>query len=557
MKKLFTITAIFIMGCNLFSQNWQSYPYSPPNSFLSFPADDGYHSAPNTSTEWWYINLTLIGSAPQFKKYSVMLCYFRFVNMRIFNIACETDNTFNNDVLQAFPTLIAQQDHWELTYTKLPPNPVNDFSRWTYPIDGKPYSYKYHAEDPVHNDALDVTVISSRCPMVVGGNGYIALGDQGDSSFYYSYSNMTVTGTLKYNGITDTITQGLAWIDRQYGPFTVGVNSNNLYEWFSMQLDVPGTTLGIPQSPSEYNIWQIYSDSTSVPYEAKWRLVTGLYPDNSQDTSSSYIFERTGYWYDQSEGKYYSQGWRFINPTKDITVDLTPPVKDQLVNVNVFRFWEGGVNLKGVFQDQPVEGVGFAEIVAGRNFQVIIPSIPSGLSVLPLNDHYTISWNQSSAGTFPIGGYRIYRSSTNDGHWKYLGSTSSLTYDDYPPSTGSSYYYTVTSFDNQTATSASDYASAAFAAPLGLNTVSSSDNQLSIYPNPSTDQININFLIEKAGNVDIELFDITGRKIAVIANSEYSAGRNQIAFSLSLAKGLYLVKFKSELSIMIRQISIQ
>ncbi len=547
MKKNSTLfaTVILFLSANIFSQqNWQTYPYAPTSSVLNFSQDDGYHPAPNTSTEWWYINMNLVGSAPNYKKYSVMLCYFRFANMRIFNIASESDNTYVNDVIQQpfFPTAFTSQlNHWELTYTKTFPNPVNDFSKWTFPDDGKTYNYVYHAEDPVHNDGLDVTVISNRAPLVVGGNGYIALGDKGDSSYYYSYTNMKVTGSLKYKGTTDNITSGVAWIDRQYGPFTVGTNPDNLYEWFSLQLDNPGAVLGQPQSASEFNIWQIYSDSTSVPYQPEWRLVSGIYPDNSQDTSSSYIFERTGYWYDQSQQKYYSQGWRFINPAKDVTVDLVPPVKDQLVDVIAFRFWEGGVNLKGVIQNKNVDGVGFAEIVAGHNFPITVPSVPVGLTAVSASDHYSLSWTASAAGTYPIGGYRIFRSKTNDGHWKYIASTINLFYDDYSASMDSVYYYTVTSFDNQTSTSASEYATAVLAAPLNSSEISPHSTvgrspEFKIYPNPT----NKNFVIEleKPKNAKLEICNSIGQSVksAIIYSEKTTVEIND------LPEGIYILK---------------
>ncbi len=542
------IIFVFLFCVDISSgQNWQNYPYAPGNSFLNFPSDDGYHPAPNTSTEWWYINLSLTGSAPAFKKYSVMLCYFRFANMRIFNIASETDKSFNNDVLQAFPVLNFQLNHWDLTYTKIPPNAVNDYSKWTYQANGVPYSYIYHAEDPVHNNGLDVTVTSNRPPLVVGANGYIALGDKGDSSFYYSYSNMNVKGKIKYKGVTDNITSGIAWIDRQYGPFTVGVNSSNLYEWFSLQLDEPGTILGVPNNPAEFNIWQIFSDSTSVPYKAEWRLVSGIYPDDSQDTSSSFIFERTGYWYDPGEGKYYSQGWRFINPAKDITVDLYPPVKDQLVDVTLFRFWEGGVNLKGVIQNKNVDGVGFAEIVAGHKFQIVVPSIPQGLNLNSFPDHNSLTWQPSNPGTFPIGGYRIFRSTSNDGHWKYLGSTTNLNYDDYTPTPDSAYYYSITSFDNQTGTSASDYSASVFAAPLTSNELFDLNINANIFPNPINKTSKIQIYLTKMESIKIEVYDLPGRKVRSIFNSSMAAGMNSIDFlSGGLGQGTYLLKIETE-----------
>lgn len=559
-KKISLLTICFFFSASLlFCQNWQSYPFIPANSFLNFPEDDGYHPDPKTETEWWYINMNLIGSAPDFKKYSVIVVYFRFANMRLFNIACESDSSFKNSVIQQpFQQVFNfQAGHWELTYTKAVPNPINDYSRWTYLQDGKPYSYIFHTEDPVNNNGLDITVISNRTPMVVGANGYIALGDQGDSSYYYSYSNMKVTGFIKYKAISDSITSGIAWIDRQYGPFTVGINSDNQYEWFSLQLDKPGTILGVPQSPHEFNIWQIFSDSSSVPYKAEWRLVSALYPDDFQDTSSSFIFERTGYWFDPGEGKYYSQGWRFINPEKDITVDMVAPVKDQLVNVILFRFWEGGINLKGVIEDEHVDGVGFAEIVAGHDFQITVPSIPMGLISSSLTDHYSLAWQASSPGTYPIGGYRIFRSKSNNGYWKYIGSTTNLTFNDYSASMDTAYFYAVTSFDNQTATSASKYSSPAWTSGTGEKESDFTRNSLHVYPNPVIDGTTIQFTLKEKDFILIELYDLPGKKIHTIVKSELISGNHSIKVnSEKLSKGTYLIKVHSNNSTQIKKIVI-
>src|SRR3990170_403593 len=80
------------------AQNWQTYPYSPAGSVLTFPDDDGVHTL-NTTTEWWYVNMHLTGSAPIYKKYDVMLVYFRLpANMRIFNIADPVSGIFNTHV---------------------------------------------------------------------------------------------------------------------------------------------------------------------------------------------------------------------------------------------------------------------------------------------------------------------------------------------------------------------------------------------------------------------------------------------------------------------------
>ena len=531
---------------SVFSQSWQTYPYSPVGTVLSFPLDDGKHTSTTTNTEWWYINMHVIGSAPAYKVYDVMLCYFsKPATMRIFNIACPTTGTFHTNVNQTPLALTQQTGHWELTYT-IPPL-IADTSKWTYLTDYVPYRYYFHATNPTDNDALNITVTSNRIPLNVGNDGFVPIGTKGDSSFYYSYSNMKVKGTIKFSGVTDTISSGIAWIDRQWGPFTVGTNANNLYEWYSMQLDKPGVKWGTPQSPSEYNIWQIYSDTSSIPYAPESRLVTGIYPDNSQDTSSSYIYERTSYWHDQANNKYYSSSWRMINPLRNLNLDMVPTIPNQVINVTLFKFWEGATTIKGVVENQDVEGTGFAELVAGHNYPINTPSVPAGLAYMQYADHNKISWNASTPGTYPIGGYRVFRSKSNNGYWKYIATTSNLSYDDYSANKDSMYYYTVTSFDNQTSTSASGYASPVL---LGVKDISAINNSVNVYPNPAKNQVTVDFYAFAAeNNPVVELLSIDGK---LLSSQRILKSKTQIDVS-DLSSGLYILKISGNNGVVVKK----
>ena len=548
MKRSALIIIILCFTMSAFSQ-WQSYPFSPPGSVLSFPIDDGKHLALNTNTEWWYINLHLVGSAPAFKKYDIMLCYFsKPANMRIFNIADPGTGIFHTDVNQTPFAFSQLTGHWELTYTI--PFSINDYSKWTFPTNNKTFSYVFHAESPNNNDGLDITVTSNRTPLIVGGNGFMPIGGAGDSSFYYSLSNMKVEGTIKYGGAVDNISSGIGWIDRQWGPFTVGINSSNMYEWFSLQVDKPGTTLGIPQTPSEFNIWQIFSDSTNVPYNRAYRLVSGIYPDDSQDTISSFIFERTGYWYDPVNHKYYSQGWRLINPAKGINIDMVPAIQNQVINVTLFKFWEGSTLLKGTVGNQPVDGLGFAELVAARNTPIVNPSVPGNLIITPFSNYYSLNWSASTQGTYPIGGYRVFRSATNDGHWRYVATTTGLSYNDYSAPADTGYFYTITSFDNQTHTSASVYASPVWVDPLiiGVHDISRSNRSIQIYPNPANDKIFIELPDFK--NTSIAINRIDGQLMQKIS---LQAEKTKIDIS-NLSKGIYFIQVTNGRETVVRKL---
>lgn len=558
----FTIALAFslLIAHETVAQNWQAYPYSPPGSVLTFPNDDGVHADLSTTTEWWYVNMHLIGSAPDYKEYDVMLTYFRLpASMRIFNIAESTSGIFNTSVQNLPPPIFTQQTgQWDLQYTYgvIPPL-VTDSSYTTFPTSGTPYQYVFKADDPDNNDILNVTVTSNRPPLVPGGDGYVPIGDQGDTSYYYSYSNMSVQGSITFNGVQDIVTSGIAWIDRQWGPFTVGTNPNNMYEWFSLQVDEPGAAYGDLTSPSEFNIWQIFSDTNTVPYRQESRLVSALYPDDTQDTSSTFFFERKGYWQDPSDGVYYSQGWRFIEPSNGVNIDMTQTIDDQVIDVTVFRFWEGSTILKGTVKNKPVEGVGFAELVAGHDFQITPPSSPTGLTLVADSGHYSLSWTASAAGTYPIGGYRVYRSFTDNGYWEYVATTTDLFYDDYPSSLDSGYYYTVSSFDDQMATTGSNYAPSVWMLPLGIGSISDRKESLQNYPNPFKDNTTIRFVLNQSEQTSLKVFDITGREVRTLVNEKLGAGKHSLVLnSQGLPAGIYLLKLQTHQSIQQKRIEV-
>ena len=66
------------------------------------------------------------------------------------------------------------------------------------------------------------------------------------------------------------------------------------------------------------------------------------------------------------------------------------------------------------------------------------------------------------------------------------------------------------------------------------------------YPNPFNPSTTINFSIPVKGNVVLDVFDMTGEKIASLVNGELEAGRHSIVFDASkLSSGVYIYKLVS------------
>jgi hypothetical protein len=80
----------------------------------------------------------------------------------------------------------------------------------------------------------------------------------------------------------------------------------------------------------------------------------------------------------------------------------------------------------------------------------------------------------------------------------------------------------------------------------GINTLSSTNSQITVYPNPATDLINIVLTTSKKIKVTIEILDVRGslvHKQACVFSNDRSG--EQIAIA-NLEPGIYLIKMRSD-----------
>ena len=242
---------------------------------------------------------------------------------------------------------------------------------------------------------------------------------------------------------------------------------------------------------------------------------------------------------------------------------MIPNISNQIVDVQLFKFWEGGTTLKGTVNNQPVEGVGFAELVTSHNSQIIQPGVPGNLAIAHTSDHCSLTWTPSIAGTYPVGGYRIFRSTNSNGYWQYIASTSDLFYDDYSAIPGTDYYYTVTSFDNQTATSASDYATAVYtSSSLGIQAnriapIGEGVELLDNYPNPFASETKLAFKVNARTSARLYVTNMLGQTITSIFNGTANEGEHDFMLDASkLASGTYYCNLETDVGIVRKTMTI-
>jgi hypothetical protein len=67
--------------------------------------------------------------------------------------------------------------------------------------------------------------------------------------------------------------------------------------------------------------------------------------------------------------------------------------------------------------------------------------------------------------------------------------------------------------------------------------------QFNVFPNPVAKEGTVSFFLNQSQNVTMELIDLNGKTVKEIANNNFTAGENQVNFSIeNLNKGLYLIK---------------
>jgi hypothetical protein len=83
--------------------------------------------------------------------------------------------------------------------------------------------------------------------------------------------------------------------------------------------------------------------------------------------------------------------------------------------------------------------------------------------------------------------------------------------------------------------------------PVGINDpvsqIPSAYSLMQNYPNPFNPTTNITFALPTAGNVELKIYDITGKEVASLVNTYVNAGTHSVTFdAASYASGIYIYK---------------
>jgi len=181
---------------------------------------------------------------------------------------------------------------------------------------------------------------------------------------------------------------------------------------------------------------------------------------------------------------------------------------------------------------------------------IYAPSNVSAYYYTSYNNIY-VSWSSESNAS----SYQVYRSTTMYGTYTYVTSVYTISYTDADITYGNTYYYAIKAVNSSAVASSlsnSAYATVTYYNNGYANDVKDVEGQkatISIYPNPTTDYINIKVATGTSDNATIVILDISG---SFVYNGKRGDEVNSVDVS-SFAEGTYFVEILDNNTIVGRQ----
>jgi thiol-disulfide isomerase/thioredoxin len=93
--------------------------------------------------------------------------------------------------------------------------------------------------------------------------------------------------------------------------------------------------------------------------------------------------------------------------------------------------------------------------------------------------------------------------------------------------------------------------------PLGVSDVKAGVEDLTIFPNPATNSVNINFSLVENAQVGVQIVDAAGRVVSSVPFKNMSIGNNHLSIATDqLPSGVYSVRLQTPKGMMVKQLAI-
>jgi predicted secreted hydrolase len=346
---------------------------------FTFPADHGPH--PEFRTEWWYFTGNI--TADDGREFGYQLTFFRsaltdsasFAQHDAAAGATGATAAAGNNAATGDNAADSQRSDWRSRHAYMAHFAVSDistrrfhaaqrFSRAAVGLAGAEAApFRVWLEDwsaageffPLRLSAADADVaidfvLAEGKPMVLQGErGLSQKGPEpGNASYYYSFTRMPTSGTIRMGGRTYRVT-GNSWLDREWSTSAL---SDDLQGWDWMALQFADST--------ELMLYRLRRhDGTAGPFSAG----TFVAADGTTTplTANDFSMRPVRSWRSPLDGTAYPVDWQVDVPRLELSIAVTAAFDAQELDVAV-RYWEGAVRISGSRAGRQVSGRGYLEM---------------------------------------------------------------------------------------------------------------------------------------------------------------------------------------------------
>jgi predicted secreted hydrolase len=296
-----------------------AFPNVRPDAKAAFDIT-GFHD--HVMSEWWYFNAHLVAEGNRL--YTLVITFLK--PNRIYGIFSMVDDEINNPINIVVPITFdpGKQVMKAGRFVLAHPNP-------------NLFCYDFGAALP--SATIRLELCANKSPLLVGGEGVISMGLNGKSR-YFSLTDMNVQGVVKTGG-REVAVKGKAWLDRQWGNWEN--NDFDQWKWVSIQL---------------FNGMEIMVFKFTLKGRSVSPLCDIVWPDGTREHNARYNLEVTDNWVSPKTGVSWSSGWKLTIPAHKLELNVTPDFADHEVTE---ALWEGGCEVEGLIDGNPVKGRAFYE----------------------------------------------------------------------------------------------------------------------------------------------------------------------------------------------------
>jgi predicted secreted hydrolase len=313
---------------------------------LTLPYDARPHN--DAKSEWWYYTGHL--ATPSGKPFGFQVTIFQYnvssaSNMGYMCHAAVTDETaksheFTEGITLEYVKWRSEPVLLEVLDCRIEIGPGGDHITANIPDSANPGKNLY---------VIDLVVKGQKRAAMHGNDGIIPMALTGETSYYYSFTRMSADGTLALPDGTVEQVSGLAWMDHQWGDFSVG--SFKGWDWWSMQFE---------------DGWEImlflFRDKNGMVVEKAGTIIDPKAQATWIEGLDAFDIKALSKWTSPHTGGEYPQNWNITIPTMNWNLIMETGVADQEMVNPAKKYWEGSVVINGRRAGMDVKGVGYVEL---------------------------------------------------------------------------------------------------------------------------------------------------------------------------------------------------